>query len=567
MKKIDSKIYIGSIASVLVGLFVGWLIFAPSGTEQQEKPIAEEGVHEYTCSMHPQVRQNAPGKCPLCGMDLVLAVSNSEVGVDEFTVRMSETAQKIAEVSTYRVKARSGEKFLELSGKVKEDERRISGITARFEGRIESMNVNFTGQKVSKGQILATVYSPALISAQQELLQAVQYRETSPVIYETARKKLLLWGLSEGQVNRIETEGKVRNVVEIEAPVSGTVTARNVVAGEYVKEGMSLFEISNLNAVWVVFDAYESDLNSLKTGQLVKFSVKTFPGREFSSRIAFIDPVIDPVTRVVGVRADFNNSKGELKPEMLVMGQVETGGGNSETTLMIPESSVLWTGKKAIVYVRNPDDSELFTYREVKLGSEQGEFREVLQGLEEGEEIAAYGVFRIDAAAQLAGKVSMMNQPDNQPENEYVPDRFRDQLNEIAQAYVTLKDALVASDFDEAKLALKAIIVASDNVDRTELDEATQRKWQEDLRILKKGMSGLKESKDLDDLRLNFAPFSKNVYEVVKRFGVGQQMYYQYCPMALKNQGAYWLSYEEEVLNPYYGKMMLRCGEVVEELK
>lgn len=400
--------------TMAAGLFFGWLFFHSPGKEDthnhEHKTVAEETV--YTCSMHPQIKQNKPGLCPICAMELVPLVTMDSEGdhVDPNEVQMTESALALASVQTTIVKKGIPEKEVQLLGKVKADERNISELTARFGGRIEKLFINYTGQQVRKGEKLGIIYSPDLITAQKELLEAMKYKTSNPSFYTATRSKLKLWDLTDEQIDAIETRGETKTYFDIQSPISGTITKRYVSIGDYVKEGSALFEVTNLSKVWVMFDAYESDLPWIKKGDYVEFTLQSIPGKQFNGKVTFIDPFIDAKTRVAQVRVELNNPNGQLKPEMFTNGILKSNTANNSNELLIPKSAILWTGKRAIVYVIVPErETSSFLYREIVLGPEAGNFYSVKEGLFEGEEIATNGVFRIDAAAQLAGKSSMMN--------------------------------------------------------------------------------------------------------------------------------------------------------------
>ncbi|MBN1133243.1 MAG: efflux RND transporter periplasmic adaptor subunit [Bacteroidales bacterium] len=404
------------------GVFLGWLFFHSPDDKTKKETVNPAGneVHDHngeaetiwTCSMHPQIRQDKPGKCPICAMDLVPVASleSEDTGTHPDEIQLTESAARLADIQTVVVKKGTPEKLIYLQGKVRADERRISNLTARFGGRIEKLFVNFTGENVTKGQIMATIYSPELVTAQKELLEAVSYKDSRPSIYNAARAKLRLWDLTEEQIDGIENNGEPKSYFDILSPIAGTVTKRNIALGDYVREGSALFEVTDLTHVWIMFDAYESDLPWIKNGDQVSYMVQSFPGKKFRGKIDFIDPFIDPSTRIARVRIEQSNPSLSLKPGMFVNGMVESTLAGKSNDILIPKSSILWTGKRSVVYVKVPDrESPSFLYREITLGPEAGSFYLVAEGLEEGEEIAVNGVFKIDAAAQLEGKPSMMN--------------------------------------------------------------------------------------------------------------------------------------------------------------
>lgn len=417
MRKLLNKREIIIITITLFsGLFLGWIFFHNSGNSvevSKDHDHSDEAVETiWTCSMHPQIRQNKPGLCPICAMDLVQSASesNDDENISPDEIQLSESAIKLADIQTTIVKAGIPENKVYLLGKVKADERNIAQLTARIGGRIEKLFINYTGQKVTKGQKLATIYSPDLVNAQQELIEAYQYRTTNPDFYKAIRSKLKLWDLSEAQISSIEDASEPIMYFEILSPISGTVTLRHVALGDYVKEGSALFEVIDLSKVWIMFDAYESDLAWIQVGDKIDFNLQSLPGEEYSGKVAYIDPFIDAQSRTAKVRVEIANPKQKLKPEMFANGILESNIANNSNEILIPKTAMLWTGKRAVVYVKVPDrKNNSFLYREITLGAEAGNFYVVKKGLNQGEEIAVNGVFKIDAAAQLAGKPSMMN--------------------------------------------------------------------------------------------------------------------------------------------------------------
>lgn len=410
MKKLSANRYLWSILLLAAGIFLGWLFFHTPHAHEKAAVEQQPGSQTiWTCSMHPQVRMDHPGKCPICGMNLIPLDRGGAVA-DPGAIRLTREAAQLANVLTTTVSRANAMKEIRLYGKVQADERMLQSQVSHVSGRIEQLTVNYTGEAIRKGQPLALVYSPELVKAQQELLEASEIKEAQPAIYQAARERLLQWKLTAKQLDEIERSGKLQTNVEVVSNSSGIITSRMVNTGDYVSQGTVLFEVADLSKVWIVFDAYESDIGFLKVGDKVDFTLRAMPGTEFSARITFIDPLIDPVTRVARVRAEMNNAAGQLKPEMFVTGIVKSDISASRDELIIPRSAVLWTGKRSIVYVKEPGSEEpVFRLREVLLGPLLGDNYIIEEGLAEGEEIVTQGAFSVDAAAQLAGKPSMMN--------------------------------------------------------------------------------------------------------------------------------------------------------------
>jgi membrane fusion protein, copper/silver efflux system len=411
--KILSSKYVKYSLLLILGIFIGWLFFHSSQKKEMEpdqlSEIAKSTV-VWTCSMHPQIRMEKPGKCPICGMDLISLAQKGTSSIDPGAIHLTKDAAQLANVMTSVVTEQKPVKEVSLYGKVQADERLVQSQVAHIPGRIDRLAVNFTGESVVRGQVLAVIYSPELITAQQELLETIKTKLSQPELYEASKEKLRQWKLTDDQIAKIENSGVAQNNFEVLSNTSGTVVERFINTGDYVSQGTVLFKIADLSKLWVMFDAYESDLPFLNLGEKVSFTLQSFPGMDFSGKIAFIDPIIDPVTRVSKVRVETGNQSGKLKPEMFAAGIVSTTLNEYRNKIVIPKSAVLWTGKRSIVYVKQSgNDEPVFKLREIGLGPMLGESYVVLDGLSAGEEIVTNGTFSVDAEAQLKGKPSMMN--------------------------------------------------------------------------------------------------------------------------------------------------------------
>lgn len=444
--------YITYSLLVLGGLFLGWLFFHSSEnkTAKHEHSKEEEKGTIWTCSMHPQIRMDKPGKCPICGMDLI-PLNQSTVDIDPSAIHMTKEAAELANVLTSVVSTQKPIKEVRLYGKVQADERLLQNQVAHIPGRIEKLMVNFTGEMVRMGQPLAIIYSPELVTAQQELLEAAKTKETQPEIYNAAKEKLRQWMLTDAQIDRIESSGNVQNNTEVLAHTSGIVVTRRVNTGDHIAPGTVLFDIADLSRVWIMFDAYESDLPFLNNGDKLNFTVQAIPGQTFTGNITFIDPVIDPVTRVSKIRVEINNPAGRLKPEMFATGIVKANLDQYQNKLVIPRSAVLWTGKRSIVYVKQAgSDEPIFKMREIELGPMLGNSYVVVNGLNEGEEIVTQGTFSVDAAAQLEGKPSMMNQEGGTTSSVHNHDNMQEKENSGDQSAVSVNNTGQHASFNVA---------------------------------------------------------------------------------------------------------------------
>ncbi|HFA49218.1 MAG TPA: efflux RND transporter periplasmic adaptor subunit [Bacteroidetes bacterium] len=576
------------IIALAAGIGAGYLIFGnnknmPPAAESHDHSgeaveISNDGAEIWTCSMHPQIQQEEPGQCPICGMDLIPLSKNSSN--DPLVLEMTDEAVKLANIQTTTIGEEMGQsgkaisqRDMRLSGKIQADERLASSQVAHVPGRIEKLYVTFTGEKVNKGQKLAAVYSPELITAQRELIEALKLENVNAGLLEAARNKLRFWKISDAAIKSIEEKGKIQETFTIYAEESGIVTNRRVAVGDYVKKGEPLFDLMNLRKVWVLFDAYEEDLPNIKLGNKIEFTTPAVPNKIFKSRITFIDPVINPNTRVASVRTEINNSNGLLKPEMFVNGILK-GKAISRTQLTVPKSAVLWTGKRSVVYVKLPDTTiPSYKFREIELGDGLGDSYQLISGLEAGEEVVTYGSFSIDAAAQLNNQVSMMNKnvmlkgadhsthlPDY---TESTPIEFKQQLAEVSDAYILLKDAFVATDAEQAAAAAKGVEEKLAAVKMGLLKGDAHMYWMEQFDAMQAHSKKISELTDIKEQRKQFDFFSQALIKSIKVFGVPDDtLYVEHCPMAFDNKGADWISREKEIRNPFFGDKMLTCGIV-----
>jgi membrane fusion protein, copper/silver efflux system len=553
---------------LIIGLLLGWLIFKSDNASESSLNHEQGEETTYTCSMHPQIRQNEPGKCPLCGMNLIPVAQKSDKGENSpFIHTMSPEAIALANVQTQKVKSVSPEHEISLTGKVAVNEQKLAVITANYSGRIEKLFIDFTGQTVNKGQKLASIYSPELVTAQKELIEASKFKEINPTLYNASKEKLRLWKINEKQINQIENSGVVLTEFDVYADQSGIVIRRDIAKGDYVNKGTVLFEIADLSNVWIFVDAYESDLPFMKIGQKITITLASIPGKEFNSTISFIDPLINPQTRTAAVRAELNNPQQILKPEMFVKGKIKASLTVSPKSIVIPKTSLLWTGKRSVVYVKVSNaEFPAFEMREITLGASLGEYYIVESGLTEGEEIVTNGVFAIDGAAQLSGNYSMMNRAiDN---TVAVPDKFTEQLSDFVNQYFKLKNSLVKSDFQLTQSNAKQLESVFNTIDMKLLDEETHSVWMEQYPKLKKDIGQLQTAKNIEKQRELFSTLSNQIIETVETFGLKiESVYVAFCPMALDDNGGYWLSEIEEINNPYFGDKMLRCGKVKKTIK
>lgn len=590
------KKYIIYTAILAVGLVLGYVFFGTSSKSSDSNTTenAEAKTQMWTCSMHPQIMQPESGDCPICGMDLIPAETGAD-GLAMNEIKMTENAMALANIQTTIVGNASGtdENTMSLSGKIMANEEANAVQASYFEGRIEKLNVNFTGEEVQKGQLLATIYAPTLVAAQQELITAASMKASQPALYNAVRNKLKLWKLSESQISQIETSGKVRENFPIYATVSGTVSQKMAEEGDYVKQGQPIVKVSNLSTVWAMFDAYENQISQLKEGQKITVTTNAYPNKEFEATVSFIDPTLNTKSRTVSVRATLNNKEDILKPGMFVTAKVQTSKGNAaQSQITIPATAVLWTGSRSLVYVKTNPNEPIFEMREVTLGTKNGDVYSIVDGLNNGEEVVTNGTFTVDAAAQLQGKKSMMNTQGgktttgheghagmgNTTNNETsgqvahnkrleVPSKFQSHLKAVFDAYITTENALVKDNAEAAKNAAGVLLKSISEVDMKLLkDQDAHNHWMQLDKGLKEAATSISKTSDIKKQREHFVHLSAHLINAVKTFGIDQKVYVEFCPMANNNVGAYWLSKDKEIRNPYFGKEMLDCGSVTDEI-
>lgn len=598
----------------------------PAVVEAPAEPVI------WTCSMHPQVRLPEKGKCPICFMDLIEADSgDGEEDLGPRSLRMSENAMALADIETAPVERRSVAHEVDMVGKIAFDETRLAYITSWVSGRLDRLFVDYTGVTVRADDHLVEIYSPTLYSAQQELLQAIAtaerlegssleiLRETSDQTVISAREKLRLYGLGEEQIQEIVERGVPDRLVTVRSPIGGIVVHKNALEGMYVKEGTQIYTIADLSKVWVLLDAYEADLAWLRYGQDVEFKVEAYPGEVFHGRIAFIDPLLDDRTRTVKIRLNVDNSDQRLKPDMFVSataqavltehGKVvdedlagmwmcpmhpevvaeeaiacsecgmdlapasELGFVTSPElaeSLVIPDSAPLLTGKRAVVYVRVPDQEQpTFEGRVVDLGPRAGSWYVVKSGLEEGERVVTRGSFKLDSELAIRAMPSMMSpgaEEETAPNPVSAPVEFREQLGAVVSAYLNLQRAFAGDEDSQAMAQSIADSLAS--VDMSLLEGDAHMEWMRQLPGLEQAAADLAAAGDLEARRVLFSPLTELFVVALETFGYAsdEEVAVFHCPMALDGEGANWIQLGEETANPYYGSSMLRCGSMTEAL-
>ncbi len=380
-------------------------VAAPTSLAEVEAHVehAHEGdISHYTCSMHPSVKKQEPGTCPICSMDLV-PVSWEEI--DTGVIFLDAQRRQAIGVRTQAVARRKVSVRIRAKGKITYDETRLAKVTVKYRGWIGKLHANAAGIRVRKGKPLFTLYSPELYAAQEELFTAIESqraaRETSApnradYLVDAARKRLHLWDLKEWQIDEIVTRGSSEQYLPIVSPVDGYVIEKNVFEGAAVEPGEVLYLVGGLDRIWIDAEAYESELPSISEGQAAEVTLPYLPGKRFHGRVSFIYPYLDDRTRTGRIRIELPNPRLELKPDMYANVELVSERGER---LMIPEEAVLYAGPRRLVFLDLGEGR--LRPQEIEIGVKSGDDYEVLSGLEAGDVVVASGNFLVAAESRL----------------------------------------------------------------------------------------------------------------------------------------------------------------------
>jgi Cu(I)/Ag(I) efflux system membrane fusion protein len=377
----------------------------------ESTPASEKKILYYRNPMGLADTSPVPKKDPM-GMDYIPVYEGEDAPTGNEIRISTEKVQRLG-VRTEAASRRALTRTVRAVGTLQIDERRVTTVTPKFEGWIERLHVNTTGQAVARGQPLMEVYSPDLVTAQQEYLIAVkgieEVKDASPEIQRSMRQlmssaldRLRNWDISDQELAELQRSGAVRRTVTLRSPSSGIVVEKPAVQGMRFMPGEKLYQISDLSALWLLADIFEQDLALVRAGQPAAIEVNAFPGRSFKGRVAFLYPTVTPETRTGKVRIELANPGGLLKPAMYA--SVELAAGEARKVLAVPASAVLDSGARRVVLVQAGEGR--FEPRDVKLGTRADDYVEVLAGVKEGEAVVVAANFLIDAESNLKAAIT-----------------------------------------------------------------------------------------------------------------------------------------------------------------
>lgn len=573
----------------------------------------------YTCPMHPDIRLDQPGDCPICGMSLVKKVAGAAEG-ERTDIRVTPTQVQLTGVRTEMVRLRNLVKEIDTYGKIDYDERSLSYVSAWIDGRIDTLFVDFTGVEVQKGHALVSLYSPGLVSGQQEYLLALdalheaEARGSKPAeskardVVASSRQRLAYWGITDRQIQDLEQTRHVKDHLTIYAPIGGTVIHKNAFEGMYVKEGDRLFQIADLSKLWMYAEIYEDDIPFLykerpddyyecpmHPGQTskrpadcpicnmpmirtnpnidIELTTRALPDEVFHGTISFADPFLDPKTRTMRVRVNVDNERRLLRPEMFARARILLEMGE---TLAVPENAVIQSGKRALVLMDAGEGR--FRPQPVQLGGrwlvdperlstesedlvfspEATRFHEILRGLDGGEMVVTSGNFLLGSESKLQGALAKMV--------EETEKKWSSQ-DSLAAALEPKRRILGQEEPGIAKIlesyySIRSAL-AGDSQEGTSklasvIAETSKNSGLADpARRLAKAAQGA----DISATREALKPLSENLISYLQLYGTSDQPVpvAYHCPMADAN----WIQDNRDMGNPYYGSSMLKCGSEI----
>jgi membrane fusion protein, copper/silver efflux system len=571
------------------------LLLACTDNKKEEKMThdhaAELPAARYTCPMHPAVIQDSTGKCPICGMDLVI---KSQLSGNSNDLMLNERQMRLANITTQKVALQSVGQTVVTNSRLVVDQDFSEAITSRVAGRVERLFFKEIGRVVKKGEPLYELYSETLLTLQKEYLLAKDQYETlgkTETRYESflkgSEKKLLLYGLSKNQIEQLGQSKMVQQRITFLAPAGGMITEINTSEGQYLPEGGMLYKIEDMTRLWLEAELYPQETSFVKIGDKINVKVSGYESSPIETKVTFLSPEYRANTQITMMRALIDNPELKFKPG--AQAQV-LFSHSARKTLAIPTDAVIRDGKGTHVYVETGTNT--FQPRMVKTGIEDFERVEITDGLVENEVVVVSGAYLLyselvlkKGGSPMAGhqhgatnsgdqeKKTLIEVPQSLVENDTkqtlsIDPKFSSQLASVLAPYLKMKDALVASNVKSTNLEGKNFSASLKKVDMNLLHGEAHINWMEKLNVMQRASSAIQNEIEIEKQRALFSDLTNALHDTYKMYHVsGLHAYYQYCPMAFDNKGAYWISREKEISNPYFGEQMLRCGEIKENLK
>lgn len=625
---------VGILLIVAMGIAqrIGWISAGEAPGTAEASPEGQD----YICPMDPQIRQPMPGPCPICGMPLVPATAGM-ANLDELSVNIQTAQRRLAGIETAESKREPVSATIQTVGAIAVDESRMATISSYVDGRLERLFADYTGVDVEQGTHLAVIYSPELYKAQVEYIKTrnslqriasssvVAIRQGQEKLATNSRRRLVELGMTDEQLADLDKSEQPQSRLTIYADIGGTVTEKLAVEGKYVTAGEPIYRIADLSTVWLMLELYPEDAARIRYGQRVEAEMQSLPGQVFNGRVAFIDRHVNQQKRTVGVRVEFLNNDGELRPGdyanatiYVPIGQKgdvydselagrwispmhpqiisDTPGkcticgmdlvptsqyGYSDepveqpSSLHIPRSALLMAGNSSVVYVET--ETGRFEIRPVTVGPILRDKVVILGGLDEGERVATAGNFLIDSQMQLAGKPSLIDptRAINAPRERKEPLDFSEvHVASVAGESGQNLELLFAKYFKiQQTLAADKTPVESDATALHQLATLLESDLAlpDDARTLLAAIA--EHSEHLHHLELDqarheaFRPISHAVVTLatmVRGDSADTEFHHMFCPM-VKGGAGDWLQPTKQLRNPYYGSKMPRCGDVVRE--
>ncbi len=581
-----SSTFLLVLAAAAAAGFLGWKLGHHQPGSGSPTIPGERKILYYQSSMHPWIKSDKPGKCTICGMDLTPVYEGDKgFGATPGMVVLSSNSLNVLHLESGVVRTQSLSRTLRVAGTIEEDDTRRRVLSAYVDGRIDALHINAIGVEVQAGQPLAGLYSPMLLNAEREYALLMRQNaggitnnasapDASNSLLAGARQRLIRFGLTPAQIDQLPSKEESEAQSQIVAPITGTVLARFVYPGQYVKEGDKLFELADLSRVWFRFDVYEQDLSWIAPGQIVRLQAQSAPGQTVEGKVLFIEPTLQDSTRSAKVRVELDNplltqGQGARRLWLSRTYAQATVEVTSPDVLAVPRTAVLNTGKRVMVYLVR--EGGAFEQRQIKLGRRGDQHWEVLEGLTEGDRVVTTANLLLDAQSQIndsvqAGGEESPGNHETSAKSDHAHTHAWTPAQQAVASVVLLEmeqlaQSLASDDLEKSLQARKRVTNASAEL----------------LKVLPEGMSpapfqiaaAWSGEQDLVGIRRAFHPFSLASADLLRTLRPLEPKLSNWkifrCPMVSQAwEGApkegVWIQSKPPVRNPFFGAEMLDCG-------